>query len=250
MFALFRGPGYFFDGLQMLLRPGLRSFVIVPLLINVVLFTLLAIWLTGEFGTLVDRYTPQLPDWLSWLSSVIWVLFALFIAVTIFFTFTLVANLIGAPFYSLLAEAAEMQMTGELVSESGWSQVVREAPGAIMDELRKLKYFLLIAIPLLLLFFFPGFNLIAPFLWGIFSAWMLALEYLDYPLGNHNMRLAQQRKLIANHRPVAFGFGAMVLLATLIPILNLLAMPAATLGATKLWVKEIKPKQQKAINQQ
>lgn len=240
MLGLFKGAGYFFDGLQMIMRPGLRRYVIVPLLINLTIFTLLTIWLSQEFGALVDHYTPELPQWLSWLSSIVWVLFAILIAVGIFFTFTMVANLIGAPFNILLAEAVEAQLTGELPEESSWLKVLREAPGAMMDELRKLGYFLMFAIPLLLLFLVPVVNLIAPLIWGAFSAWLLALEYLDYPLGNHAMRPWQQRALIRNYRPLAFGFGGMVLFATLVPLLNLIAMPAATIGATALWVGEMK----------
>lgn len=237
---LFKGAGYFFAGLGMINRPGLRRYIIMPLLINVVLFTLLVVWLTGEFSALVTLYAPQLPDWLAWLDSVVWLLFALIITIAIFFSFALVANLVAAPFNSLLAEAAEAQLTGVAPGESGWLKVVREAPGALLDELRKLGYFLLFALPLLLLFIVPGLNLLAPFIWGAFSAWMLALEYLGYPLGNHSLRHKQQRALLSRHRPLAFGFGVVTLFATLIPFINLLAIPAGTLGATVMWVKELR----------
>lgn len=239
---LFRGAGYFCAGLGMITRPGLRRYIIIPLLINIVLFALLVVWLTGEFGALVALYAPQLPDWLAWLDSVVWLLFALIIAIAIFFSFALVANLVASPFNSLLAEAAEAQLSGAAPAEGGWLKGVREAPRALFDELRKFGYFLRFAIPLLLLFLIPVINLAAPLLWGIFSAWLLALEYLDYPLGNHDLRLKQQRELVGRHRSLTFGFGVVVLFATLIPFLNLLAIPAATLGATVLWVKELRQK--------
>jgi len=237
---LFRGVGYFFEGLGMITRPGLRRYIIIPLLINLVLFTLLTLWLGREFGTLVDRYTPQLPEWLSWLGTVVWLLFAVLMITAIFFTFTLVANIIAAPFNSLLAEAAEKQLTGETPSNGSWLVALREAPGIMLDAVRKLILFVLVAIPLFLLFLIPGINLIAPFIWGAFSAWMLSLEYLDYPLGNHNLRLKQQRELLGRHRSLTFGFGVATLAATLIPFLNLLSIPAATLGATLLCVKELR----------
>lgn len=237
---LFRGAGYFFEGLGMITRPGLRRYIAIPLLINIVLFTLLVVWLTGEFGALVTLYAPQLPDWLSWLDSVVWLLFALLIAMMIFFTFAIVANIIAAPFNSLLAEAAESQLSGAAVAEGGVLKALREAPGAVMDELRKLGYFLKFAVPLLVLFIIPGVNLLAPLVWGLFSAWMLALEYFDYPLGNHSMRLAQQRAFLSKHRALAFGFGIITLFASLIPFFNLLAIPAATLGATLIWTREMR----------
>ncbi len=240
---LFKGAGYFFEGLGMITRPGLRRYIVIPLLINIILFTLLTLWLGRELGALVDRYTPQLPEWLAWLGMVIWLLFAVVMITAIFFTFTLVANIIAAPFNSLLAEAAEIQLTGKTPTDGGWRKALIEAPGVMLDALRKLVLFVLLAIPLLLLFLIPGINLLAPFIWGAFSAWLLALEYLDYPLGNHALRLKQQRELISQRRPLAFGFGVVTLLATLIPLFNLAVIPAATLGATVLWVRELKSSQ-------
>jgi len=237
---LFKGAGYFFAGLGMITRPGLRRYIVMPLLINIALFTLLVVWLSGEFGALVALYTPQLPDWLTWLDSVVWLLFALLIAMMIFFTFAIVANLIASPFNSLLAEAAEAQLTGQTPAEGSWLKAVREAPGAVMNELRKLGYFLRFAVPLLVLFIIPGLNLLAPLVWGLFSAWMLALEYFDYPLGNHSLRLAQQRAFLRKHRALAFGFGTITLFASLIPFFNLLAIPAATLGATLISTREMR----------
>jgi len=237
---LFRGAGYFFAGLGMISRPGLRRYIVIPLLINLILFTLLTLWLGREFGALVDRYTPHLPEWLAWLDTVIWLLFAVVMITAIFFTFTLVANIIAAPFNSLLAEAAETQLTGQALPDGGWRKALREAPGVMVDALRKLVLFVLVGIPLLLLFLIPGINLLAPFIWGAFSAWILALEYLDYPLGNHALRLVEQRALIGRHRSLTLGFGIAVLFATLIPFFNLAVIPAATLGATIMWIQELR----------
>lgn len=238
---LFKGAGYFFTGVGLMSQPGLRRFVIIPLLVNTVLFALLIVWLGSELGQLVERYQPQLPQWLAWLGTLVWLLFTALIALSLFFAFALLANLIAAPFNSLLAAAAERHLTHRApADEGGWLQALREAPSAILDELRKLRLFVIWAVPLLLLFLLPVVNLFAPLLWGLFTAWMLALEYLDYPLGNHGLRFAEQRTLLGDHRPLALGFGAMVLFATLVPFFNFLAMPAATLGATALAVKELR----------
>jgi CysZ protein len=47
-----------------------------------------------------------------------------------------------------------------------------------------------------------------------------------------------QRRLLRQHWPLTLGFGAMVLLLTLIPLLNFLAMPAAVIGATLMWFRK------------
>ena len=68
---------------------------------------------------------------------------------------------------------------------------------------------------------------------------MLALEYSDYPLGNRGLSFRDQRRLLRKHWPRTLSFGGMTLLLTLIPVLNFLAMPAAVIGATLMWVREM-----------
>lgn len=235
------GFGYLLAGFRLLLRPTLWPYVLLPLAINVLVFGLL-LWLaTGQFGALVDTLTPSLPDWLSWLAWLLWLVFGLVAAIIVFFTFALVANFIAAPFNGLLAEAVERLLTDTAPPGSGsLRQALHEAPQALTDELRKLGYFLLWAVPLGLLFLVPLINLAAPLLWALFSAWMLALQYLDYPLGNHGLRFAAQRQRLRKQPLLGLGFGAAVLLATLVPLVNLIAMPAAVAGATKLWVERLR----------
>ena len=75
-------------------------------------------------------------------------------------------------------------------------------------------------------------------MWLLFSAWMLALEYLDYPLSNHGRLFPHYRGALRQRRWLALGFGGAVLLLTLVPLLNFIVMPAAVAGATALAVKE------------
>jgi CysZ protein len=241
------GARYGFRGLSMLTTPGIRRFVLVPLLINIAVFGSaiwwLSRWLAPRVSGWVESAVSWLPTWLDWLAGVLsalmWLVFGLGALVAVFYTFSAVANLLAAPFNGLLAEKVEAQLTGKS-SDSGVS-IWKEIAVAPMQELRKMLYFLLWAVPLAILFLIPGLNLAAPFLWALFSAWMLALQYLDYPLGNHAIRFSAQRAMIRERRSLGLGFGAAVLLMTLVPVLNFLAMPAAVVGATALWVERLRP---------
>lgn len=232
-----QGAGYAFRGLRRLNHPRLRSFVIIPLLINIGLFSLAIWWGITEFGALIDTLLAPLPDWLDWLRWLLWPVFAITVLVVVFYTFTLLANLIGSPFNGLLAERVEdLARPGrERPQGRPWWKEIAIAP---LMELRKLGYFLLWTIPLLVLFFIPGINLAAPLLWVVFSAWMLALQYADYPMGNHGLAFRNQRRLLGKRRLLALGFGAAVLLITLIPLVNFVVMPAAVIGATLMWVEQ------------
>lgn len=233
----FQGAGYALSGLNWLRHPRLRSFVIIPLLINMSLFSLAIWWGMTEFGAFIDTLLAPLPDWLDWLRWLLWPLFGITALVVIFYAFTLLANLIGSPFNGLLAERVEDLVHPGRERSLGhpWWKEIAIAP---LTELKKLAYFLLWAIPLLVLFFIPGINLVAPLLWMAFSAWMLALQYADYPMGNHGIAFHNQRHLLGKRRFLALGFGAAVLLITLIPVMNFLVMPAAVIGATLMWVEQ------------
>ena len=236
-----KGIGYVREGLRLMRQPGLRRYVAIPLLISVVIFTTAILvgihWLENLLAWLLG----WLPSWLDWLRYLLWPLFALTGVLLVFYTFSLLTNLIAAPFNGLLAEAVERHLDGRPLQEAGgWQALLKDILPSLFSELRKLLYFALRALPLGLLFLIPPVNLAAPFLWALFSAWMLAIEYMDYPMANHLLHFAEQRKRLRGRRLLAWGFGGASLLMTMIPVVNFLAMPASVAGATAMWVREFK----------
>ena len=136
-----------------------------------------------------------------------------------------------------MAEAVEIRLrSATAVPAMSFRHVLSEIPRTLRNECRKIAYFLVWALPLLVLFVIPGINIAAPLVWALFLSWMLAVEYLDYPMGNHRHDLRSVRAWLKTRRSLALGFGATVLGATLLPGLNLIVMPAAVAGATALWV--------------
>lgn len=231
-----RGFGYAFEGLGLLRQPGLRRYAAVPLLVNAVLFMVAGWYLFSSLGDLVVWVGSVLPDWLDWLALIVWPLAALGFLAIAWFGFTLIANLVGAPFNGVLAERVAV-LSGH--RPSSHRPLWQELLAAPLQELRKYGYFALLAVPALLLFIVPGVNLVAPLVWLTASAWMLALEYADYPMGNDGIAFADQRARLRGRRLLTLGFGAGVLLMTLVPVLNFLSMPAAVAGATRLWCVEM-----------
>jgi CysZ protein len=232
------GALYFLRGIGLAFKPGVRAYVIVPLAVNILLFSLIIYFGAGQFQQLLDWL---LPTWLDWLAVVLLPLFLIVALIIVFFTFSLVGNLIAAPFNGLLAEAVESHLTGEAISGGTWAELVAEVGRTFMSEFRKLGYIALWGIPALILFVIPVVNIVAPFLWIVFSAWMLAISYVDYPMGNHRLSFPEQRRRLAERRYLALGFGAAVMAALAIPVVNFLVIPAAVCGATALWVEQLAP---------
>lgn len=229
------GAGYVWRGLRLILRPEIRRFVVIPLLLNLVLFACGIAMLAWAIEHAIDRL---LPSWLEWLRFILWPLFALLAAAVVFFGFSALANLLGSPFNSLLSAAVERHLRGraEDHSASGWRAVGGEILRSVYAELRKLLYFARYAIPGLLLFIIPGINAFAAPIWLLFGVWMLAIEYLDCPLGNHGQPFPAARRLLQTRRRLALGFGGAITALTLIPVLNFIAMPVGVAAATALYL--------------
>jgi CysZ protein len=226
------GARYLLRGFSLIRRPGLRRFVAIPLLVNLLLFGS-AIFFGGQyFDGLMERL---LPDYLDWLEFLIWPLFALMVLVLAFYTFTLVANLFGAPFNDRLAEKVASRMGASLPNAESRS-LVGDVAQSIFGELRKWLYFLGLMALVLLCWIIPLTTVFAPFLWLLLSAWMMSVEYTDYPMANTGLTFSQRRAWLRQHRGLAIGFGAATLGATMIPVVNFAVMPAAVAGATLLWV--------------
>ena len=234
---LFNGPRYLLQGFALLSQPKLRRFVIIPLLINLLLFSGMIIWAYGWVDGATQWMVSRLPSWLQWLSVIVVPLFWATSLVVIFYGFSVVANLIGAPFNGVLAEAVEAHLTGKTFS-SNWREVLHDIPPALLSELRKLVYYLLRALPLLVMLWIPLVNLPATVLWVLFGAWMMTVQYLDFPMANHRLFFADQRRRLRKRPFLAWSFGGLVMLCTMIPLVNFIVMPAAVAGATAMWVRE------------
>lgn len=234
---IFSGPEYLSAGFKMISQPGLRRFVILPLLINVLVFAGLLWFAFSRFGAWVDALIPSLPAWLSFLNYVLWPLFVALVLLMVFFTFTSLANLIASPFNAFLAEKVEIVARGkDPFPPFSWKELAAMAPRTIWRELRKLGYFLPRALGLLVLSLIPGINLLAAPLWLLFNIWMMAAQYIDYPADNNKVSWPALLDWLQRNRWASLSFGGITYLAVMVPVFNLLAMPAAIAGGTLLWV--------------
>jgi CysZ protein len=233
------GPQYLKEGLKLVLSPGLRLFVILPVLINLIVFTGLIALAVQQFSGWVDTFIPSLPSWLSFLEYLMWPLFVVLVLALVFFTFTMLATLIAAPFNGFLSEKVEVVVRGkDEFPPFSWGELVAMVPRTMGREMRKLAYFLPRAIPLLILTFIPVVNLVAAPLWILFGIWMMAIQYIDYPADNNKMSWQDMLAWLRSNRWNSMSFGGITYLALMIPGLNVLMMPAAVAGATVFWVRE------------
>jgi CysZ protein len=224
--------GCFLQGIKLLGSRPLRRFVIVPIFINIVLYSIA--FALGYFY-LAEWIDGFIPSWLQWLRWLLWPLFFSCFFTLLFFTFMMLANLLAAPFYGRLSAKT-------LAMQTGQSTAIIDPPVAkvLWAELNRGLYFGLKAIPLLIISFIPGLNVVAPVLWLLFGAWSMALEFTAYPMENAGLLFSEQKKLLRSVRLGAASFGGITALALSVPVLNFIVAPAAVVGAT-LYFNRLSP---------
>lgn len=238
------GAAYFFTGVRMLARPELRKYILIPLLVNVFIFVGLTALVIQNF----DSFTSvnwHLPEWLAFLEKTLkWVAWLLLVVVVIIgygYTFNIITNIIAAPFYGLLAQKTEALLTGEPVDDE---PLLRMIPRTIGREIKKLFYFLTRGVFILLLMVLLGtvplLNFSVPLLGTLWSAWCMAIQYVDYAADNHQSDFRRLRKKLRKQKYSSLGFGGTVMGCSMIPLVNIVAMPAAVVGGTVYWTRELR----------
>ncbi|WP_434527213.1 sulfate transporter CysZ [Photorhabdus asymbiotica] len=237
------GFQYLMKGCRLITRRGIKRFVLLPLLANILLLGGSFWWLYQKLGNWVHWILDKVPDWMQWLSYILWPLAVISILLIFTYFFSTIANFIAAPFNGLLAEKLEADLTGIPAPDTGVIELVKDVPRILKRELAKLFYYIPRALLLLLLYFIPVIGqTVAPVIWFIFSAWMLSIQYCDYPFDNHKVSFPAMRNALRQNKIENLQFGATVSIFTMIPIVNLVVMPIAVCAATAMWVDRYRDK--------
>jgi CysZ protein len=248
---VFMGARYFIDGVRLLWRPELRAYILVPLAVNLVLFALLTVALVQNAGDLLDWLQGYLPNWLEWLAWIAWIVIGAIVLLIYGYSFNIITNIIAAPFYGFLAEKAEELLSGEEMQQE---PLLRMIPRVTWREIIKLTYFIVrgifIILLMILIAFIPVINILAPLIGLLWAAWSMAIQYADYAADNHQTPFRDLRCRLRNNLYSTLGFGGMVMACSIVPVLNIFAMPAAVTGGALFWLNELKAQGPAAANQQ
>ncbi|PLX83401.1 MAG: sulfate transporter CysZ [Desulfuromonas sp.] len=230
-----RGFLYPFRGGRFLLRsPRLWKYVVVPFLINLVIFSL-SVWFGLDFFN--DKIVAMIPSGEAWywviLYYLLWVVAIALTAVLVFFTFTVVGLLIASPFNDLLSERTEEVKLG---TAEGIPFSFAATGKILFEEAKKMAVFVVGMLLLLLLNLIPGIGtLIYSVLSFLFTVFFLAVEYSGFVFSRKGEGFRQQRRYLLQRKFLNFGFGVGVLCLLAIPFLQFFCIPLGVIGATLLW---------------
>jgi CysZ protein len=225
-------------GIGMFLRtPGVRLLGILPVvlagLVVAALLGLVVVYLDELAGALTpfaDRWDESTRTLVRVGAGLALLLGSLAVLVV---SFTVIAQIIGQPFYERISDRIEHQLGAPPAGAGApwW----RTFPRASLESALLLVLTLATTAPLFVLGLFPVLGqTVVPVLQAAVAGFFLAVELLAIPLERRGLHLAGRLRFVWRHRAQTLGFGITAFLLFLVPLMNLLAMPGAVVGATLL----------------
>lgn len=222
-------------------NPRLIQYILIPFLINALVFSGAVYLGLGFFDSTVIGYIPQGDAWywsvLYWL---LWVIAVLLTAVLVFFSFTVVGNLLASPFNDLLSERTEEVLSGVSNDEPFvLSRFLNDALRTVLMEAKKMWIFVVIMVLILPLNLVPGVgNSVYTVLAISLTLFFLCFEYLGFVLVRKRQFFRDQKNYIFARKFLMLGFSCGVMTLLAIPFAQLLCIPLAVIGITRLWCEE------------
>jgi CysZ protein len=217
--------------------PGVRLLGILPVLLAALLVLVLLGLLVVYLDELADAVTPFADRWDESSRTLVRVGagLALLLGSTavLVVSFTVIAQIIGQPFYERISDRVEHQLGAPPAGvDAPWW---RTFPRASLESALLLALTLACTAPLFVLGLFPVVGQsVVPVLQALVAGFFLAVELLAIPLQRRGLHLAGRLRFVWRHRAQTLGFGVTAFLLFLVPLMNVLAMPGAVVGATLL----------------
>ncbi|ADG89145.1 EI24 domain-containing protein [Thermobispora bispora] len=210
-------------------------FGLLPALISLLLHAAAIVWLLFNAVDVAAWLTPFADDW-GWRDAFRRILAFLLVAGGVglsVFTYTAVTLAIGEPFYEKLSEKVEEDLGGlpETADQPFWRTFFR----SIRDSAVILGYMLMFTVPLFLLGFVPVIGqTVIPVIAALVEGFFLTAELTTVSMERRGILRKERFALLRGRMPAALGFGVPVFLASMLPLVNVILMPAIVAGATML----------------
>jgi len=166
--------------------------------------------------------------WMLW-SWLVWTLAIILAGLSGVMSFTILGSAAIAPWLDVLAVRTE-NLRGH-VSEESTSAWWRQCLVSLANSVRPLTGLLLWGCAALAVFWIPVIGqLLGTAIWTYAGVRFLCFELMDTTASRQNMNFSQRKASIKERRFFWLGFGGLAMLMLLVPLLNLLVIPAAVVA--------------------
>jgi len=225
-------------------HPGLKRFFVVPFFINMLIIVGVCYVSAAHLFPWVQGLLPQGDAW-YWtaLRYVVAPLFFVLLGLAIMLFYSILGNIIMAPFNDPLSAKVERLLGGDSFDEP---ITVR---GIVADMLRiaksvaaMLALYLVYIIAIMFLNIIP---LIGSPLYSLLSilgmGFFLGFQFFDFPLDRRKLGFRQKLGVVWGHKAMTIGLGLGFFALSLVPVFGFLGLNLGTVAATALFVEHIRP---------
>lgn len=225
---------------------GLARYWLVPVVITTLLLSIagyFAFDLRDELAGAMWRAPTDagfVADALRFLHALFaWVLAGVAFALSVV-AVALISNIIAAPFNDALSHEVERLVSGSVVGPPAtFGSIISDLGRTVALELLKLALYAAVMLPMFVLsVLLPGVGQLLYTAFGFyFSASYFCLDYLDWPASRRQWTVGRRLAQLRRFPSTTLGFGLGVWAFLLVPLVNLLFMPAAVAGGTLLFLE-------------
>ncbi len=224
---MIRGALALLSGLRLLLgQAELRAILwrmLALLLVLMIVLSSATFWLvdyvTALWIPLGDAWYWQL---LAWLAGLLAFVLAMICGIV---SFVMLGSAVSAPWLDDLAARTEALSGKKVVAQSsGWMSLVLQS---LSNSIRPLFGLLLWGGAALLFFWLPP---LATAIWTYGAIRFLSYELIDPTASRRDWDFNMRKQKLNERRWFYFGFSGLAMLMLLVPLLNLLIIPAAVVG--------------------
>ncbi|MCO4746356.1 MAG: EI24 domain-containing protein [Proteobacteria bacterium] len=221
----------------LVVHPPLWPWAALPMLLTIwsVLGAAWLAWVGAEdlLGLWWPR--PDGPEFVAWAFVHAMVVVSSFIAAAL--GLWVLGHLIAGPFYDRLAELVERQVLGPSDVVFSWRVAVGDALQSFAHSLLGLAAYVLVLVPLFALNLIPAVgSVLYAVIGALVTALFLARELFDVPLSRRRTSFLNKLRYLRAHRWPVLGLGVSTAVLLAIPLVDLLVLPCAVLGATLLFL--------------
>jgi CysZ protein len=231
---MIRGALVLLDSLRLLLvERTLRSVLWRMLGLLVLLGMLLAAGVFWLSDYLVHLWIPSGDAW-YWqlLGAFAWLLAFVLALVSGAVGFVTLASVAASPWLDMLAVRTE-RLLGLTVGEpsASWTSQIMQS---LINSVRPLFGLLGLGVVAVACMVIPVIGqLAATVIWGYAGVRFLNFELLDVPASRRQWDFSQRRDALKNERLFHLGFGGMAMLLMLVPVVNVIVLPAAVVALSR-----------------
>lgn len=220
---------------------GLWKYFGVPILISIVTFILIGLVAWGLSDS-IGGFISKVWFW-EWGSETFRKISNFLGAITVLalglITYKHIILALCAPFMSPVSEKIEAHLLGKKHQHRETTNATQLWRGVRINA-RNLLLELLFTIPLLILSFIPGVNIITGILIFLIQAYYAGFGNMDYTLERH-FKYAESTKFVRNNSGVAIGNGIVFMAMLFIPVIGIiLVLPLSVTASTTETIRLLK----------